>query len=431
MYCGSCLHDNALASALQRAGHDVALVPTYTPLRTDDDDVSIDRVFYGAISVYLEQRSALFRRAGGPLARLLGRRGLLRWIARGGASVDARKLGPLTLSVLQGEQGKQRRELEQLVAWLRESFRPQVVHLSNTMLLGMARRIRAELGVPVLCSVQGEDLFLDQLAEPWASRVLAELRSRARDADGFVAPSAFYAAAMAERLGLPRERMHRVGLGVNLRGYGEPTPALPERPFTVGYLARVCPEKGLHVLLDAFRLLAAHAGANAVRLRVAGYRGPRDRAYLRELRRQVADWGLERTVSFEGELDREHKIRFLQGLHVLSVPTTYREPKGRFVLEALACGVPVVEPAHGSFPELIEATRGGLLVEPCSAEDLAVALHRLMEDTTLRGTLGRDGQAAVRRAFTDDHMARATVEVYGSHVGSAGVLRGVGGSTTA
>src|ERR1043165_1330623 len=61
MYCGSCLHDNTLAAALLALGEDVLLVPTYTPLRTDEPNVSIDRVFFGGINVYLQEKSSLFR----------------------------------------------------------------------------------------------------------------------------------------------------------------------------------------------------------------------------------------------------------------------------------------------------------------------------------------------------------------------------------
>jgi len=399
MYCGSCLHDNTLALALDRLGHDVSLIPTYTPIRTDDVDVSIDRVFYGAVNVYLEQKSGLFRRTPRFLDRLLNGRGLLRWVSRRGSSIDPRDLGDLTLSVLQGEEGRQRKELERLVEWLSDDLRPEIVHITNSMLLGLARRIREALGVPVVCQLQGEDIFIEQLHEPWRSRVRATLRERARDADGFIVNSRFYGEFMADYLDLAAERVHHIPLGLNLEGHGAAPRDPDAEPFTIGYLARICPEKGLHVLLDAFHELTRQVGAERLRLRVAGWLGERDAAYLQGQRERVRGWGLEPRVEFVGEVDRAGKIEFLQSLHVLSVPTVYREPKGLFVLEALANAVPVVLPGHGSFPELVEATGGGLIVEPDSPPAVAAGLRALMDDRRRLADLGRTGKRRVHRDF--------------------------------
>ncbi len=412
MYCGSCLHDNTLARALRRRGHDVALIPTYTPIRTDETDGSIDQVFYGAVNVYLEQKSALFRHTPWLVDRLLNGPRLLSWIARRGSTIDPAELGDLTLSVLEGEQGRQRKELEKLVAWLETDFRPDIVHITNSMLVGLARRIKQRLGVPVLCSLQGEDLFLESLAEPFRRRVHDKLIERVRDADGLVVNSDYYGRAMTEYLRLPPGRLHLVRLGLNLDGHGAAPPPADDAPFTIGYMARQCPEKGLHLLVEAFRRLAEASEPGAPRLRVAGYLGPRDEPYVEEIRRQVRGWGLDGAVEFLGEVDRAGKIALLQSLHVLSVPTIYREPKGLFVLEALANAVPVVVPSHGAFPELIEATGGGVLVEPESADALATGLLELRDDPGRRGELGRHGQRRVRERFSDEAEARAMLDVY-------------------
>ena len=417
MYCGSCLHDNTLAAAMQRRGHDVALIPTYTPIRTDEDDVSIDQVFYGAINVYLEQKSSLFRHTPWLFDKLLGSPALLDWVGRRGASTDARDLGALTLSVAMGEEGNQAKELEKLVTWLRDEYRPDLVHLTNSMFVGLARRIRRELAVPVVCSVQGEDLFLEGLAEPYASRVVAAITERTRDIDAFVAPSRYYARHMERYLGDVSGKMHVVPLGLKLDGHGEPAPAA-HRPFIVGYLARICPEKGLHLLVDAFRRLADRAGRDQVRLRIAGWMGERDRGYLEGIQEQIRDWGLDGIVDVLGEVDRERKIEFLQVSHVLSVPTVYQEPKGLFALEAMANGIPVVLPRHGSFPEMLDATGGGLLFEPGSVEGLADALFRLMENAGEREALGRAGRQAVWRDYGEDVMAERTLQLYEAVAGA-------------
>jgi glycosyltransferase involved in cell wall biosynthesis len=216
---------------------------------------------------------------------------------------------------------------------------------------------------------------------------------------------------MTSYLALPSDRMHEVPLGVNPQGYGERR-APPGAPFVIGYLARICPEKGLHVLVQAVKLLAEAMGAGRLRLSIAGWLGPRDRAYFDGIMEQIRAWRLEEIVDYRGEIDHAEKIAFLSSIHVLSVPTTYEEPKGRFVLEALASGVPVVQPRHGAFPEIIEATGGGLLVEPDSPQAVAAGLRALMTDPARRAELGRRGREAVRRHYSDEAMARRTLEVY-------------------
>jgi len=413
MYCGSCIHDNAAARAMIALGHEVALMPTYTPLKTDEENVSLDRVFYGAVNVYLDLKGPLFRRLPGFVHRWLDRPGLLRWVAdRFAGTTDAKVLGELTLAVLAGEEGPQKRELDELVSWLRDDFRPDVVHVTNSLLLGVVREIKRVVKVPVVVAVQGEDIFLDDLTGPYRERVIAAMRERARDADLVLAPSRWYAAEMAALLDLPLERTRVVPLGIHLEGEDDAPARGAGGRLTIGYLARICPEKGLHLLLEAFRELCRRNPDRPFRLRIAGWVGARDRAYLDGQMARVGEWGLAERVELVGEVDHAGKARFLGSLDLLSVPTVYREPKGLFALEAMAHGVPVVLPAHGSFPEMIEATGGGLLVEPGSPEALATGLTLLLDDAARRRELGRRGQAAVRERFGDRTMAEATLAVY-------------------
>ena len=427
MYCGSCLHDNTLVAALQRLGHDAVLVPTYTPLRTDEPGVAIERVFFGALNVYLKQIAPPLRRGWAGVERLLDRPGLVALVSRLGSATDPGRLGELTLSILRGEQGNQASELDKLAGWLRDSFRPEVVHLTNSMFAGFARRLKAELGVPVVCSVQGEELFLDGLREPSRGAVRAALAERAQDVDLFVAPSRFYADLMASYLQVERGRLAVVPLGINLSGHGAGHGAGNAaghgagggaargagEPWVVGYLGRIAPEKGLDLVAAAFRQLAAAlGGAGHVRLHVAGYLPPQHRRYLRDVERQLRGWGLAGDYHYAGEVTREQKIAFLAGLDVLAVGTTYPEPKGLYVLEALANGVPVVAPRHGAFPELLTETGGGVLVAPGDPAALAAALAELLRDPGRRGRLGRAGREAVHARYGDEAMAAATLALY-------------------
>lgn len=412
MYCGTCIHDNTLAAALQTAGHEVALLPLYTPLRTDEESVSRGQIFYGALNVYLQQKSGLFRHTPRLLDRWLDRPALLAAVSKLASATDARDLGELTLSVLRAEHGRQRKELERLVEWLGD-FRPDVVQVANSMLLGIAGEIKRRLDVPVVSALTGEDIFLDQLPEAHRSAVIDEIRRRAADTDAFIATSEYYAGAMSEVLGLPVKAIDVVHLGINLDFIGTGHRERRESDdLVVGYMARICPEKGLHLLLDALHSIFLERPELPIRARVAGYVGPRDLDYVTGLERQLDERGMSEKVEILGEVDLEGKRDLLSCADIVSVPTTYREPKGLFVLEALAHGVPVVQPEHGAFPELIELTGGGLLVEPGSPAALAAGIVRLAEDDELRRRLGATGRRAVHERFDNHTMAERTLEIY-------------------
>jgi glycosyltransferase involved in cell wall biosynthesis len=382
----------------------------YTPIRTDEDNVSLDRVAFGGINVYLQQHSAIFRHTPWALDRVLDGPRLLRWATRRSASVRPEHLGPLAVSMLEGEQGRQRKEVEKLVQWLGRDIRPDVVHLNNAMLIGAARQITRRLGVPVVCSLSGEDSFLEKVPEPHHSRALGVLRERAGEAAALVTMNRYYADFMTEYLSLPRERIHVVPAGLNLAGHGSRHTG--SRPFAIGYLARVCPDKGLHQLAAALAMLAADPGLPPVRVEAAGYLDPADRSYLAEIFRQVDAAGLADRFHYVGELDRAAKIAFLQSLDLFCLPTVYRESKGLSVLEAWANGVPAVLPAHGALPEMVEDTGGGLLCEPNDPAALAASLKRMILEPDFAVECGRRAQQAVRERYNAEVMARRMIELY-------------------
>ncbi|HEX6185318.1 MAG TPA: glycosyltransferase family 4 protein [Pyrinomonadaceae bacterium] len=424
MYCGSCLRDNALATELLARGHDVVLVPLYTPTLTDEPNVSSERVFFGGISVYLEQHSALFRRTPRLLDRLWDSKLALKLAARSSIQTSPKKLGELTVSMLRGEDGHQRKELEKLIDWLKTEPPFDVVSLPYTLLIGLAGPLREALGRPVCCTLQGEDLFLEGLPEPYRTESLRLIGENVKHVERFLAVSGYYAEFMPGYLGIPEEKMRLVPLGINLQGYEMRAPREEGRPFTVGYFARVAPEKGLHLLAEAYVRLRESLGAGEARLEVAGYLGEEHKEYFGGVERRLREAGLAGEFNYRGALDREGKVEFLRGLDVLSVPATYDEPKGIFLLEAMACGVPVVQPRRGAFTEVVERTRGGLLVEPDDAAGLAAGLLRIKEDAALASELSASGYENVRRHYTVAQMADRALEVYGelSGVGAHAVV---------
>ncbi len=414
MYCGSCLRDNTLARSLMAAGHDVQLIPTYTPTRTDEENASRERVFLGGINVYLQQHLALFRRTPWALDRLLDFPPLLRFAMRFGVSVDASQLGAMTVSMLHGPDGFQRKEIEKLVRYLADEMRPEIVSIPNSLLIGLVPAIKAELRVPVCCTFQGEELFLDGLGEPYRTKSLDLIRRHAHQVDAFVAVSRFGADQMAEYLGIDRSRIAIVPLGISLDGHAKREGGDPD-PFTIGYLGRIAPEKGLHVLSDAYhRLVSRGTAPRPSRLWVAGYLGAEHRGYLAGIERQMTEWGLAGQFQYHGELDRNAKLAFLRELSVLSVPGSYADPKGLFLLEAMASGVPIAQPRRGAATEIVETSGGGILVAPDDPDAIADGLLELMADPVRRRSLGDAGYEGVRTHYSSTVMRDRTLDVYRS-----------------
>lgn len=400
--CGNCLRDNALAAALLRAGHDVLLLPAYTPIRTDEADVSAGRVVFGGLNMYLQGRYRFLRKSR-LFDRLLDHPRLLAWVSQFGVDTQPEKLGAMTLATMQGEEGPHARETGKLIAVLRD-FQPDIVHLTNSMFVCLAGPVRRALRLPVVCSLQGEGDFLERLPQPYRERCFALLRRSAADVNLFLAPCRDQAEALAPRLGVEAEAIPVVMPGIALDGF-EPAGGSGGDAFVVGYLARVTEEKGLHLLAEAVaRLRAANAG-KTIRLRIAGWRGAKEGRYLA---RAAALTPLEDL----GYLERREKIAFLASLDVFSVPAVYRASKGLYMLEALAAGVPAVQPRIGVFPELAARTGGGLLCAPNDAGDLAAKLQLLLDDRARARELGARGRAAVAKDFHAGRMAAETLALY-------------------
>jgi glycosyltransferase involved in cell wall biosynthesis len=412
MYCGSCLRDNVLAAALLDAGHEVMLIPTYTPTRPEGRNVSLDRVYMGGINVFLQEHFPVFRRTPRFLNRLLDAAPLLRLATRRGVSVDPHQLGRLTVSMLRGVDGPQHRPVLELIRFLADDVAPEIVSIPNSLLIALAPALKRELNVPVVCTLQGEDGFLDDLGERFRQEALQLIREHAASVDAFVAVSEYGAGRMSEYLGIGRSRIHVVPLGIDFDGHARAD--LDARPFTIGYLARIAPEKGLHVLCEAYRRLRATPGCAPSRLLVAGYLAPEHRNYLGEINERMASWGLAGHMEYRGAVDRAGKLAFLRDISVLSVPSPQPTQKGQFLLEAMASGIPVVQPRLGVFTEVVENTGGGILTDPGDVDALVRGLLALWEDADRRQRLGSAGYESVRARYGVPQMVTKIMETYRS-----------------
>lgn len=413
MYCGSCLRDNALATEILRLGHDITLMPVYTPTRTDEPNSSVhSRVLFGGISVYLQSHSRFFRHTPWLLDMLWDSRWALNAASKRAIAVDPRSLGELTVAMLEGPGGPLRKEFHKFERWLRAQPRPDVINLPNTLLISIAASIRNVFEGPVTCTMQGEDLFIDNLPEPHRSRALDLIRHHAARVDAFIAISDWYAGHMAGYLDIPRDRVHAVPVGVRAEDFTR-APERDDGLFRVGYLARLAPEKGLHMLAAGWREFRARYHGPA-RLEAAGYLAPEHAPYLDSVRAQLRDWGLGGEFVYHGELERGAKLRFLSSLDAFSVPAVYDDPKGLYVLEAMASGVPVVAPARGALLEHINACEGGILIPPDDPAAIADALIELAENPVRARAIGASGCFGVERHRSVQGMARRTLAVYNS-----------------
>ncbi len=408
MFCGSCMHDNTLANALMAAGTDVSLVPTYTPIRVDENNASEQHVHLGGINVYLESRSRIWRAMPGFLKRWVDASWAINFATKFGVSNNAKQLGELTLDMLAGEEGPERRAIESLVEHL-VALNPDVIIFSNALLCGILRTLKRRFTGAVYVLLQGDDVFLDDLPAAYREKSIAAVSERAAEFDGYLVHSHYYRDFMAQYLQLPTEKFHRVPLGIDLSGHDGLPDARNNDRFTVGYFARICPEKGLHNLVAGFRLF--HREHPDSVLKAGGSLTKKDARYFREISRSAKPLG-DAFEHIGSPATHREKVDFLKSLDVLSVPTTYREPKGLYVLEALANGVPVVQPRHGAFPELIAATGGGLLVEPGDPEDLARSFSELYHNAEQRMQLAKTGQDNVRQLFDPATMATQTLAVF-------------------
>jgi len=411
MYCGNCLRDNTLVAQWCRSGHDVCMVPLYLPLTLDEADQSENvPVFFGGINVFFDHKIPwLWRFVPKGIRKMLASRKFLKSIGRRVSKTNPVEVGALTVSMLQGENGNQRRELQELTDWLQKEHQPEVVLFSNALLLGAHNHIKKATGAKTVCFLTGEDGFLDQLPEPYRHQAWSLIRAHAKEADLLIAPSHHFAECMSERLELPSEkRIHVVYNGINTEGFADDVPLEPERPPTLGFFARMCTDKGLDVLVDAFIEIHKRGTIPALKLKIGGNLNPWNGSWVEQLKQKLYAAGLSQDVSFHPNVSRKEKIQFLRSLDVFSVPAKCNEPFGFYVIEALAAGVPVVLPAKAAFPELVEKSGGGILYDPESSSALVERLEQMFADESKRRQLSVTGRKNALEFFS---VKRAAQEV--------------------
>ena len=412
-YCGNCLRDSALVKSLRKTGHDTVILPVYLPLVMNGTIVPDGPpVFYGAVSIYVKQKFPLLRSMPGWLHRLLNSAPVLRYAAKKAGSTRARGLENLTESMLLGEEGLQTDDLTEIVNYLKYHEKPDIVHFSNALLLGMARMVRREVGVPVVCSLQDEDVWIDAM-EPGAREHLWELMARqAAGTDALIAVSDWFGAEMKKKMHLQENIVHTIPIGVDTTLYPLSSPGNGTR--TIGYLSRLCEENGLAILVDAFILLKKDPANKDLKLRLTGGSTGDDRSFIKAQLKKLKENGLSEDVKIIPEFGFPHLLDFFKGLSLLSVPVLKGEAFGLYQLESMASGIPVVQPALGGFPEIISKSGGGVVFKPNEAATLAATIAGLLNDPEKIASLGKSGRNGVQQYYDCAVVTKQLVSVYES-----------------
>jgi len=410
-YCQNCLRDYALVRALRRQHHDAILLPLYLPAFGDDVDVNTNTpVFFGGINVYLQQHLSFFRKTPRWLDRLFDSRWLLKAASTREGSTNAADLGPMTLSMLEGRNGNQRKELDRLIKWLKGQDRPDVVHISNALLLGLVPGIKHALGIPIVCSLQDEEPWVDGMPDAYARLCWEAIARNAAHVDQFVATSAWYAGRMSKRLNIPQDRIAVVPLGIDTNDFS-PADTPPTVP-TLGFLSRLSESLGFELLVDAFIALKQDPALKDLRLRATGGCTAADRPFVNSLRHKLHKHGIANAFDFVPDFQRTDRREFLRTLSVLCTPVPNGEAFGIQLIEAMASGVPVVQPRAGAYPEIIDATGGGILYDPAEDGALVEALRSLLRDPERARALGQRGRTAVLERFDIAREVRDMLSVY-------------------
>ncbi len=409
-YCGNCLRDSGVVASLKKAGHEAVTLPLYLPL-TMKGQVNHDGipVFYGAVNIYLKQ-FPVFRHMPKWFEKLMNSAPVLNFAAKKSSSTRAEGLEALTESMLLGAEGHQSEELQQLVDFLKYHEKPDIVHISNALLLGMAKKVRDELKIPVVCSLQDEDVWVDAMHVDHREKMWQLLAEKGKDVDAFIAVSDFFAGVMQKRMSIPDEKLHVLHVGVDPNAYVYSKPAV--YPQAIGFVSRMCEENGFEVLIDAFILLKKNPAFRNVKLKATGGQTGDDTKFINKQLTKLKQNNIEADFEITPDFTQTALQDFFSSTTVLSVPVLNGEAFGLYQLEALASGVPLVQPELGAFPEIINATGGGVVYKPNTASALADKLMEVLDNNQIIETMSLAGRKAIEEHFNCNDISAKMVDIY-------------------
>ena len=410
-YCQNCIRDQLIVRKLKELGHDIVLMPMYLPVPLGKDQPYANTpIFYGAINLYLREHFQWYRKMPDWIQKLMNSSMLLKLVAKNPGIMRATGLEDMTISMLQGELGRQAEGLEMMIDWLKKEQKPDIIHLSNALLIGLAKRIRQEIGSPVVCSLQDEDQWIDAMHADIRNKIWKIISEKVQYVDAFISVSECYMEKMKERLKIPEDKIYTCHLGVDMEKY---RPASPDSSHpTIGFLSRLSESCGLGILVKAFIILKQKGKFKDLKLKAAGGITGDDVNFIKGLKKELAQNNLLEDCEFITEYDEDSRLEFIRKLTLLSVPSTQPEAFGLFQIEAMASRVPVVQPDIGGFREIVNLSQGGVLYTPNTPEALAAALESLLENLSRLKEMRETGRKGAEKYFSSDKMAERTLEIY-------------------
>jgi Glycosyltransferase len=413
-YCGNCYRDMIYLKAIRKVpGITASAIPLYLPPDDTNIETGLDKkVFFGAISMYLREKVPFLRNMPVFMDKLFDSAPMLKIAAHRAGSTRTEGLEEMTLNMIKGENAFPEKELQRLVDYLTRDGKPDIIHLSNALIIGLARRIKKKLDVKIVCSLLNEDDWIDEMAEPYQSRAWKLISKEASNVDAFLTPSNYYKEMFISKTGISGDNFQVIPLGIDPGDLAK----IEKRDNypAIGYFCRINFQNGFDKLVDAFIELKTANDLPGLTLHVSGGYTSDDKPFIADQIRKIKTNGLKSFVRIYPEFQGNSKQEFFSNIDVMSVPVRKHDGYGLYLLEANAAGVPVVQPATGAFPEIVARTMGGITYSPDSVTELSTSLLQLLKDNDFRSGLGKQGKEKVLTELSLEKMSEGLSRVYNS-----------------
>jgi glycosyltransferase involved in cell wall biosynthesis len=411
-YCGNCYRDMIYLRAIRKVnGINATAIPLYLPPDKTTIESGLDKnVFFGAISMYMREKIPGFRRMPSFIEKLVDSGPMLRMAAGAAGTTRTEGLEEMTLNMIRGDNTFPEKEINRLIDYLLKDGKPDIIHLSNALIIGIARQLKKKMDVKIVCSLLNEDDWIDEMAEPYQTNAWDLIGKEAANVDAFITPSRYYKELFISKTGMSGDNFHIIPLSIDTGGisFTRNEPVWP----ALGYFCRINSQNGFDKLVDAFIKIKKENSIPGLTLHVSGGYTGDDKPFINKQLKKLKINGFESSVTMYPEFQGISKDEFFRSINVMSVPVRKHDGYGLYLIESIGDGVPVVQPATGAFPEIIEKTSGGITYTPDTIEELSKSLVSLFNNKELIKQLGKTGKEKVKSELTLDKMAEGLSLVY-------------------
>lgn len=412
-YCGNCYRDMIYLRAIRKVpGIQASAIPLYLPPEDSLEDSGFDKnVFFGAISMYLREKVSFLKNMPVFFDKIFDSAPMLRMAAKRAGTTRTEGLEEMTLNMIKGENAFPEKELQRLADYLCKDGKPDVIHLSNALIIGLARQLKRKMDVKIVCSLLNEDDWINEMAEPFQSNAWKLIAREAPNVDAFLTPSEYYKNFFISKTGISDKNFNVVPLALDPDQEILNVNKNTQWP-AVGYFCRVNAHNGFDKLVDAFIKLSAEKTLPGLTLHVSGGYTGDDKPFIAEQIKKIKEAGLKGSIRIYPEFQGSSKRQFFSNIDVMSVPVRKYDGYGLYILEANAAGIPVVQPATGAFPEITVRTGGGITYSPDTIDELARALAQSLNNKELLMKLGSQGKENVLKNLSLNKMSESLSNVY-------------------